>query len=686
MASENLCFFAWCAIGELFDPAVHAIRPDGSRVWDDRPLTVVVKHSEWGRRTASVDFGVSLGGSLLEGREACHISALIDGQVRHLFYGPVTKSANGVRARRTVAEFESKHPLDIQLQADLLQGVVNNPVLYIPEIEKAKDLLDADVILKATTLQIEFDKAGVPHLCSIFGDPTRLKVLPPGRIVMDSIEPTFEAAPPREAVVDLVLEGTQREAGYIDLSEDIQAEIDRIGQHYGLPAYGANFTLTPDFMKQWPKHGDSLGDSYVVISSGVYPVDGPGHRPKIGSARPRVMASEPTQDVAGLPEDPSHYGAETTQVEMDSTGFSMPQLYLFGVISKPRKERVRIVVPFKGQELVPDNAEPTYIELAAQALMDDPTVEEWKQGEEYGAGSRAKGSGMVFQSNVNQEGRQSLLQDVNDYDPFSVTLGTELWSPVLYTNAPIPDPSTSQMALSPFGRRAIQYAVRRAIATLGYAARAVTEPAKIAIEDAWDLDTRSTLRLEGSIFNGFRVEGKVAEISMAFDASGETAAEISLAVAIGSGETDDEWDDTGDDGEPQEPGADYPVATEGGRWDLVRYQAPFYFVDPVQPSFNIRIDWLGCEQQWAISHPGQFVWNPYGTIPGPNGQYPARSVRFVNGVYNDEGKIQGAQEWLEKYNTEIAITTPSGDGADAGEVQVYVPVTYGWRGPKQIQL
>lgn len=681
MQSENICFFAWCQIGEPFDPSVHAILPNGRRRWDDRPLSVVLRHSEWGRRTASVDFGASLGGELLDGREACHISALINGQVRHLLHAPVTKSANGVRSQRTVAEFEAKHPNDIQLQADLLATVARNPVLYIPEIEEAKDALDAETILKATTVQMEFDRYGVPSLCSIFGDPNRVKILPPSRIELASIAPTFEAAPPRAAVIDLVLEHTQRRAGPVDASMTIQREIDRIGDHYGLPEFGANFTHTPDFLKQWPKPGDTVGESHVVTYAYLGPVDGPGTVPKTSSSRPRLSGYEPTEDVVGIPKNKADYGADETRVEKDSTGFTMPVLGLYGIQAKARRERVRIIVPFRGQELVPFNAEPTYIEIVASGLDEDKTVEEWKQDGEYPAGSRAKAGGMVFQSTVDQIGRNGLINDLNDFDPFSATLGNNLWEPVEFTNAPIPYPDTESAALSGFGRRAIQYAVRRCVATLGYASRAVTEPARIAIEDAWDLDTCTTVRLEGEIFKGSRIEGKVADLQLAFDAEGGTAATISLAVSIGSGETDDEWDDEDDGEEGQEPGGEYPVATEGGKWDVVRYRAPFVAAEPMASPDSLlttKIDWLGCEQEWAIRHPGQNVWDPYHTLP--------RTVRYVRGVFNEEGKPIGPQEWMEKYSTSIALGVRSGDEADAKEILVPVAVTYGWRGPKQIQL
>ena len=684
MPSGNAFYFAWCAIGEPFDPEVH------NRV-DDRALSIFVRHEEFGRRTAAVEFPAAYGGAQLEGREACHISLNVNGVIQHLFYGTVVKSPNGQRWQQTTAEFEAKHPDDIQLQADVLQPIFNDPILYIPQIEEAQDALDAEVALKASTLQMEFSKDGTPYLNSIFGDSSRLKVISGARIVAESFDPTYEMAPPRAAVCTLELSAIDRWAGFIECDNAIQDEINRIGNHYGILPFEGNFTFTPDILKNWPKPGSTISGSYVVTDSEIRATDGPGTNPPSVSSLAPVMVDEPNETVSGVPEDAADYAADKSRIALFPTSFSSPRLRLYGVRTKKRREVITISVPFAGQELVPDNAEPVYLNLSASDLDVDNTVDEWQAGE-YAAGARASVSGYVFQSSVNHQGREGLLNDIYDYDPFSPTNGEMLWDPVLMNNSLLGYPNTSQIATSAFGRRAIQYAIRRCVATLGLACRVSTNPIVVPVEDVWDLDTGWTVRMVSEFIKGGQLEGKVGSIEIAADGNGNASAAIQVVSAIGNGNPGDEFEDPEDDGTGaggQTPGTEYPVATYGGPWDIVRYQAPIYYVTPLgspEAEISVHIDWLGAEQQWSLNNPGELVWDPYGKIPGPDGQYPARFHYYVDNAVDIEGNPIGSDAWLGDHATSISISIPAADEDDAKPVYLSVPIVYGWRGPRQVEL
>jgi len=773
-----------------------------------RIASMNVKHAEFGRRIATVVTDYIDGDDALEGREACHISTLVNGQVRHLFYGVVVKMTNGLRGSRTVFEFDSQRPDDVQLQANVLAQIAADPAFYIPQIEEAQDALDARVILAATTRQLEFDAMGFPYLCSMFGDPGRVVNLTTADIDAASFDVTFESIPPRAVVVDLNLEWVRRRAVALSIGDHVQDEIDRIAEHYGETGfYAGNYTFTPGFTDSWPEQGTTIGSSFVVTYSALVKVDGPDANPPSVSGRRPLLVTELSEDVSGLPEDAADFNSGgATTVSMDSTGFSYPLLHIYGVQAKPMREVVRIVIPIACQELKPGNEEPLYVALSAQGLDEDPTVDQWETDTEYGAGERASSNGMVFQNSINHRSDVGLLPDSFVTDTESTHYGEKLWDPVLVTNAPLRDQDTAQAALSGFGRRCIDYAIRRGIKEAAPEIRSGNYSFRTTIDKAWVIDTGTTVRITGRQIKGGIVEGKVAEVEFIWDLQGGFAeAKVQLACAIGSGNSDgdfgngasagggnlpvtagniedpkdpdnlyaepqDGWPvrpswwpniyswpplaeedpldqyrpygnpgiafdsdpydvvfpeeapawwpayryeidlggatyesviplpwppdrendlfayyapggDGGGYDDPSDPGVDIPAATEGGDWDIVRYQLPIYAVpqmrDP-QQMVRAKVNWLGVEQQWAMEHPGEYVWDPYGTIPGPDGQYPARTTFFST--------LQGGQDWLENHQTEITIAIDDGNEEDARPTLVQVPVTYGWRGPKQVHV
>ena len=676
--------FAWAGPNEAWNSVTH------DRL-DDRPIKITVSHGEWGRRTAEVTFGYTPRGTLLTGKEACHIAVEVDGEIHHLFYGRVIRSPNGLRGRQTIARFEAIQDNTEALEAAALAPIASKPWLYQPIIEEAQSSQDAETILAATTMQMEYDRYGFPSLCSIYGDPNRLKTISAAHLTMDDCDRDDDDAPPNSVVVDLTLEWTQRRFVGIEAGAAIQAEINRIAQHYGENGvFAGNYTFTHGFLEDWPKIGTTMGGSYVVVGSYIFAYDGSGAYPKTESGRAKPKVKEATSDVSGLPTNASDTDAASgiTQVALDSTGFSEPFMQLIGVQSKPRREDVKIIIPYKGQQLKPGNGPQSYVKLSARDLDNDQTVEDWENDKAYGAGQRAKANGMPFQALENHISRDSLIQDMYDTAEYSATKGKRLWAPVVTDNSPLGRPDVDSAALTAWGRNAITYAIRRGIADLGYKNRCIEQTGRTSIEQAYDIDPRTTLRLTGNQFEGGMIEGKVKDISFTFDLSGSGAgayADFTIASAIGAGNEDGDFGNGGDptdggDGD-QDGGQEQPAATEGGEWDLVRYIPPIVFPTPMtdpQDIVNARIDWLGCEQLYALNHPGQTVWNPYSLTPGPGGGQPARADIYIDGT--------SAQDFLEDHKTEVTLKIRDGSEDEAKPQPVPILITYGWRGPKQVEL
>lgn len=532
-------YFAWCEPGEPFDPDVHCRR-------DDDPLQVVVTHSEWNRRVATVRFRYTDGGSLTEDRVTAHISVRVGDVIQHLGYFEITKGVSGLRGEAYEVEFESVADEDSSLQGALLDEVRNDPVLYVPQVQEASDGLDADTILAATTMHMEFAADGTPYLCSIFGDPDRLRVIQPMEITRDDTSSSTKAIPPSEAVGTVVLEWMERKAESFDAGQVIQNEIDRIGAHYGLGPYGANYTITPGFVKDWAKPGTTIGDSFVIEDSFLGIVDGPGTGDTSSVVIEGANGSSTVQtkraDAAGIQADGGEDGkggttTEKANVDLEHSGFSSPVLNIYGVRVKRRREIITIVVPNKGQQVRRGNAEPLNVgNFTLSGLSDDETVKEWESETDYNAGMKAKAQGMVWNVRNPHRSNSSLLADRRDNRLDSLSYGLVLWDPATVDNSPLGRPDVTQASLTGFGRRVINHVVRRCVAQLASAVRCITVSAKVPVDQAYDLDTGYTVRLVSSVFKGGFVEGKVSSIGLAFNAdNGTSYCSIDLACAIGSG-------------------------------------------------------------------------------------------------------------------------------------------------------
>lgn len=673
MSSFN---FAWAYLGSAWDPDIFGDR------FDDEPLSCVISHDEFGRRVFTLQFPAETD---FTGREAAHVSITTpDGIPRHLGYGELKRSIKARSGRIREAQFIGKMLDDTWEQAALLAPMMADPILYIPEIQEASDAIDAGTILAATSLQMEFDKSGQPSLCSIYGDPNKLRIIDGAEIDEEQFDVDDNEPPARGIGVTLTLEWTQRRFVEIDATNKIQGEIDRIAtQYYGLfGLFAGNSTMTPGFVDNWPKPGTTVGGSYVVEYAVLRTTDGPGTTPPTEPVRPGIRCAIPKEQTIGIPKDKTDdNGDETVNADLHLTGFSAPLLTMVGVQARKRREVVNIYVPFDGQQMIVGNAEPEYLSFTCSGLDEDAYTSEWQADTYYLAGDVVQANGISWECQREHASISGVLNDRKDLDLWSVNNGEIIWEPLSQdgrNESPLGRTDVEKASTTEFGRRCIQHVIRRAIVEMAKGVRSVETVIRVPVDQAWDLDTTWTVRAVTNLVHGGYIEGKVSKLEFAFDGdSGVSACSITIISAIGNGTPDEgvpedgEWDGDGDD----DNGESRPVATEGGDWDRVNYQVPYYFppsMDPPESVVKVRCNWLGFEQSWALEHPGIPVVDPY------SWQGLHRNKYFP--LY------ELPEDFLEECKTEINVTTIDGDGDDVAPVYVNVAVTYGWKGPRQVIL
>lgn len=664
-------YFAWRLPGEAFGPQ-HLILADDV-------LSIAISHSENDSRTATAKFPYTAQ-RVAEGRYGCFIAAEIEGVVRLLFAGTVSKADTGTAGEQVSVDFIAINQNDDQLVANLLAPVAANPLLYVPQFGEASNLQDATNLLAAMTTQIEYDRVGNPHLASIFGDADKLVVATEDDVSADSFKRAQNGIPPCGCFLTITFSWTQRRTSEGNAGEAVQDEIDRISAHYGIGNGDGNFTFTPDFISNWPKPGSTIGSDWTVTDSYMIPWAGPGTKPKTPASRPPIGVWQEAKKTSGRAESAADNddAQELTRVALEPTEFTYPSLSFFGVQAKERKEIVRIYVPFVGQQMIPGNGPPIFLNLEASDLDADENTPEHKSDTVYQAGVRVQDQGILWECQATHRSKSSLASDRIDTNRFSVTFGQTLWEPVLEWRGVLGATDVESVVTTAWGTNAVRHAIRRAITAIGFKARAVPVTARIPMRLAWQIDTRSTFRVETSIVPGGFVEGKVTDVGITFDGrSGDAYAELTFLAAIGTGAAPGSPEDADGDGEV-DPGGDVAVAGPGGDWDLVKYIQPFSLPDYEMEHdiISATVNWIGIEQAVALGNPGQPIWDPYSL------SNTSRSIYYPN----IPGAPIAASDFLNEATTEISIAVKDAHEGSAIIHPVTVVVTQGWKGPKQVEL
>ena len=571
-------------------------------VWDDAidPLAIAVDEGENDHPTARARFALE-DGIDPSTKEAAWFAWDGSAGLVPLFYGQVSKTGIGYKGKDVEIDFVTKpDDIDARVAQLLANAVYNDRSLYIPEFGEAQDATDAGTILAASSLQIEYDRLrGYPALCSIFGDPDRYVVIEEDDILEDSFEMSINGIPASGGVLSLVLEWDEHKVEESNAGGYVQTEIDRIGQFFGVQGSTlANFTFTPDVLNSWPKQGETIGNSWQVRYSALVATAGPGTVPKSESDYAPIYVPQPSKDAAGVMVDAEDFdedgfdGSGESLVALEATSFSYPLLQLYGVRTRPRREVVQIYIPFEGQEVVKGNGETIYVSLSATGLDKDETTAKHEVGGEYEAFDEVQEYGVLWRSLEQHRSKGSVISESLDIsDPASSTYGQQLWEPRPGDWKGVLGSSDCISAiLTPWGRRALANGIRRVASNLAFRSRTVETRARIDLEQALAIDTRSTVRFNvpNEVQKGGYIEGKCVGISFVFNGeTGDHYADIVVVSAVGGGN----WEDNGIPPGSVEPvpadsieNVDYAVADPDGIYD-----GPF----PVDPP-----SWWPAERSW----------------------------------------------------------------------------------------
>lgn len=580
-------FFAWCEYQEPFDISVHMRR--------DVEGDIYVSHGEGGFRSARVSMLAVSAGAPDPTRRWCHISVLINGELKHLFHGEIVKSPISRRRGKVVMEFHARlvgGDDDRQTAAILAPiyaaGGQGRSQIYVPETGEASSPTDADTLLKASSRTLEYDKDGIVHLVSIFGDPNLLRTLGPSDYSVEDQSEDTDIIPSSGTLTILTLSWTERRYITEDIGPQIalawsavtasdERYLQLMGEN-GLDAGPAEnrdeaiqrlldsggedrFTFTPKAIEDsLPKRDDTLGSSFYVLNSGVFLTDGPGTNPRTESRHPEVDVMIPIDKSTGRPLDASKRDSSRgmQMAKLESTGFSDWYLQIAGVAARERREVWSIYTPSGLQDVVAGNNPPTIINIDASDLTEDRLTDEWKSETDYLFGDRVQSSGMTWQCVLGHTSTSSLFADIIEDRLFATNYGQRQWIPINENQSAMGRTNVDRSIDTAFGRRVVGYAIRRGIAHQAWQSRIQKETISTTVDRAFDLDPRWTLRIDGDEWNGGGIEGKIVDIEFAFEGgSGNARANITIAASCGSGDPRDQTAPidgagTGEDGSGEE--------------------------------------------------------------------------------------------------------------------------------------
>lgn len=674
-----------------------ALEKDAKAPWDPVahkrmdivPHGIAVRHAQNGMRIVTISYQSGGGVDDIRQYRRAFLTGVSEGQTVLIGAGQPSAPNYALAGAPGQVSILCRRWDWLQLQRNLMAGVISDPYAYVHELRPAADLDDVTTILEASTSQLEWTYDGRPMLASIFGQPEKLRVFGEGEYRLDNLTPeTEQDDPPPSAIrLDLFLEATQ--GNYIDqdvglmIRDALQAEMEKWMREDPDPSDPAFInpvafaTFTPSVVTDgWPKALDTLGEFFVRESS-IELYTGPGAPGKPTTDGPTITVDQDTQSfkdrMAGKtskkkaagsggkprdPKDPTTWSQDnddgTQTVMIESTTFANAKLRLLGTGSRQRREQVTMILAYGGQDLVADNAPPTFLSYTVSDLTQDEVTAEWREGD-YLYGDQCQVGGQTFQCILDHYATGSFWGSFVEQDPDLDTYGQDRWISTPYNKSPLGRWDLDKFATTAFGTRCVAWCARRIVAEMGGRTKKVRFTFTVPFKAALGLDPSYTVRILNRRLKGGQAEGKVEDIVWAWSSdTKDSSATITIACCIGSG-----------DGAAPDPGDGYEGTDTGtGAGMTVRYQVAPYVVEEIAPmgAITVHADLFAWAQRHLVLNPTKNIKGVSYTVGDPIADFMEHTAPSV-------------------LSADFAPPTPS-----TGKVQPVTVFMQPWRGPRQVEL